>query len=615
MNKEECIEILKNAELENKKGNYEVGAKYCNDVLAILSVDDELRATALRMLAESLWRRGLAQGALPVAEEALAIAIHSKNIEEEAKIWNIIGNVYHNISDYPRALDCLKKALSIFEEFGSKEGIASNYGNIGIVYKNMADFPNALECFKKSMAMFESLGSKVGIATSLGNIGNIYQNLLDYTNALECYQKALSINVELGSNDGIARNYGNIGNVYQSLKDYTRALDYNQKALLINEEIGRKDGIAVNLGNIGLVYESLLDYSRALEYLEKSMVLYEQLGRKEGIARNLGNIGLIYSVKKFEGYDITKAEEYLLKAIVIGEEIGSKQNLYEIHKTLAGLYEQENDIASELKHFKKYHNLREEVLSEDAKKQVDKFVHERQTAEQEKNLAVERARSQATTAVLHKVLPQSIASRLIAGEEEIADYFPAVSILFADIAGFTPISAEMPAYIVVRFLNFVFREFDRIIKKHGCEKIKTIGDGYMAVAGAPIECIDHAERITAAAIEIQERIVLPEEIGEYIPDGMKFGVRVGLHVGSVVGGVIGDERFVYDIYSDAVNTAARMESHGEPDRIHVTTDFVKHLQNRFAMTKNTNHGINFIKRGEIEIKGKGIMRTYFLERA
>jgi class 3 adenylate cyclase len=204
---------------------------------------------------------------------------------------------------------------------------------------------------------------------------------------------------------------------------------------------------------------------------------------------------------------------------------------------------------------------------------------------------------------------------MIAGEQDISDYFTSVTILFADIAGFTPISAGMPAYVVVRFLNYVFGTFDAIMKKHGCEKIKTIGDGYMAVAGAPIPCDDHAERMAFAALEMQQDIRLPEEFKEYMPEGVDFGIRVGLHTGSVVGGVIGDERFVYDIYSDAVNTAARMESHGEPDKIHVSHEYYIHLQNRFAMTKNTTHGITFEKRGEMDIKGKGLMKTYYLQKA
>lgn len=235
-----------------------------------------------------------------------------------------------------------------------------------------------------------------------------------------------------------------------------------------------------------------------------------------------------------------------------------------------------------------------------------------QAADREKNLAIERERSDVTTKILHQVLPPSIADRLIKGEK-VADYFSQISILFADIVGFTPIASKMPARKVLAFLNYVFGEFDIIIEKHGCEKIKTIGDGYMAVAGAPIECADHAERIARAAVEMMGDIQLPEDIRASLPKGAKFNIRIGINIGPAFGGIVGENRFVYDIYSDAVNTAARMESHGEPNKIHVSEDFAFHLQNRMDMMNDDLGGITFEERDEIEIKGKGKMKTYFLE--
>jgi class 3 adenylate cyclase len=223
--------------------------------------------------------------------------------------------------------------------------------------------------------------------------------------------------------------------------------------------------------------------------------------------------------------------------------------------------------------------------------------------------AAERARHEATSELLHKMLPDSIADRLIAGEKNIADYFESISILFADIAGFTPISASMSAYSVVQLLNYVFGEFDRIMKKHGCEKIKTIGDGYMAVAGAPIRCDDHAVRLAAAALDMLEITLLPEEIQQSLPEGTSFGVKIGLHTGAAIAGVFGEERFVYDVYSDAVNTASRMESHGEAGKIHVSEDFMQAVS---SLDKG-NRRLIFTERGEMGIKGKGMMKTYFLE--
>ncbi|MBK9247980.1 MAG: adenylate/guanylate cyclase domain-containing protein, partial [Ignavibacteria bacterium] len=199
----------------------------------------------------------------------------------------------------------------------------------------------------------------------------------------------------------------------------------------------------------------------------------------------------------------------------------------------------------------------------------------KQAAEREKTLAIERAEATATRNVLNLILPESIATRMIAGEKRIADYYQNISILFADIVGFTALATEVPPDVVVDLLNYVFDTFDEIIKRNGCEKIKTIGDGYMAVAGAPIECTDHAERIARAAIEMQQDIHLPDEIRKYLPAGTIFNIRVGIHSGAAVCGVIGRERFVWDVYSDAVNTASRMESHGEPGKIHCTEEFMQ----------------------------------------
>ncbi len=595
--------------------------------------------------------------ALEYNEKALRLAEELDNNAGVATYLGTIGLVYGNLSDYPIALEYLGKALSIDEELGNKKGVARHLGNIGLVHHYLSDYAKALEYFGKAMSISEELSDKAHLANSLSNIGNVHENLGDYPRALEYFGIALGIAEELGDKSGVAPKLGNIGGVYCDLSNYPKALEYYDKALSIAQELGNKSEVATNLGNIGGVHFYLSDYPKALECYGKALSIVEELGNKSGVAIHLGNIGTVYMklsdfekaqenlergislleelgrrsvVGEFKGSlgelyasesnpnrDEAKAEAYLLDSIAVSEELGTKK--YDAHKTLADLYEKQKRWDEAYYHLGKYFRLEKEVQSEEARKKAQLMEQQKQIAEREKEIAIAKAAADAqmsaTTKLLYKVLPQSVATRMIEGEEEIADYFTNVSILFADIAGFTPISADMPAIIVVRFLNYVFGEFDSIMKKHGCEKIKTIGDGYMAVCGAPTACEDHAERLAAAAIEMQDTITLPESIREYMPKGVKLGVRIGLHTGSVVAGVIGEERFVYDIYSDAVNTAARMESHGEENKIHVSSDFFRHLQNRFAMTKNTTHGITFEKREEMEIKGKGVMRTYFLERA
>ncbi|MBK8910089.1 MAG: hypothetical protein IPM61_02055 [Chlorobi bacterium] len=251
--------------------------------------------------------------------------------------------------------------------------------------------------------------------------------------------------------------------------------------------------------------------------------------------------------------------------------------------------------------------MKEEVQSEEAKKKAIQVEQQRQIAEMEKRTAAERARAKATEELLHKTLPPSIADRMISGERQIADRFDSASILFADVVGFTPMTAQMPASAVLEFMNFVFAHFDAIAAKHGCERIKTIGDGYMAACGAPIECADHAERIARMAMEMLEDVALPESITEHLPPNTEFEIRIGLHTGSITGGVIGTGKLAYDIYGDAVNTASRMESHGEAGKIHVSEEFAEELRRSGGELP-----ITLEERGELTIKGKGTLRTYFL---
>ncbi|MBS1536377.1 MAG: adenylate/guanylate cyclase domain-containing protein [Bacteroidetes bacterium] len=226
------------------------------------------------------------------------------------------------------------------------------------------------------------------------------------------------------------------------------------------------------------------------------------------------------------------------------------------------------------------------------------------TSERKNSLAVERAHSHATDKILANVFPPNITERLIKGEKKIADTYENVSVLFIDIVGFTKIADKIRADELIDLLDMVFTRFDAICKKHGLEKIKTIGDAYMAVCGAPVSRCDHAERTALAAIDMLENISIEQRFS--VP--IQLGFRIGLHSGSVVAGIIGEDKYSYDLWGDAVNTASRMESHGEENKIHVSEEFVK------AICDSRQSTFQFIPRGEMMIKGKGKMRTYFLER-
>ena len=200
--------------------------------------------------------------------------------------------------------------------------------------------------------------------------------------------------------------------------------------------------------------------------------------------------------------------------------------------------------------------------------------------------------------LLHNILPPPIAHRLKNNEGTIADGFPACSVLFADIIGFTVMSQQLAPERLVGMLNDIFSSFDQMAGHHGLEKIKTIGDSYMVVSGIPQQDGGHAQKLADFAIDLK---AFMEEYRK--TRAIDIGIRIGLHSGPAVAGVIGKNKFIYDIWGDTVNTAARMESHGRPGEIQVSN-----------LTKELlGSGYDFEDAGESEIKGKGLMKTWLLK--
>ncbi len=210
----------------------------------------------------------------------------------------------------------------------------------------------------------------------------------------------------------------------------------------------------------------------------------------------------------------------------------------------------------------------------------------------------ERVRAKAESdALLLNVLPRSIADRLKRGERVIADHYDAVTILFADVVDFTPFAAHETPARVVDVLNEVFSHFDTFAERHGLEKIKTIGDAYMVVAGAPEPRADHAGVIVDMALEMQ---AVAASIAP--TPGTPLRLRIGVASGPAVAGVIGHRKFSYDVWGDTVNLASRMESTGVPGAIQVASSTWQVCGDRYPFTSR-----------DVDVKGLGVLRTYLLD--
>ena len=198
--------------------------------------------------------------------------------------------------------------------------------------------------------------------------------------------------------------------------------------------------------------------------------------------------------------------------------------------------------------------------------------------------------------LLLNILPKEIAMQLKENPKRLAETYPSVTILFADIVGFTGIASTAPADELVEELNNIFSAFDHLADRYELEKIKTIGDAYMVAGGIPVPVPDHAERVARMSLDMLD------EIKKFSILGNKLNIRIGFHTGPVVAGVIGVRKFSYDIWGDAVNIASRLESHGASGKVHVSKQVYEILKDKF----------DFKARGKIQVKGIGEIETYFL---
>lgn len=286
----------------------------------------------------------------------------------------------------------------------------------------------------------------------------------------------------------------------------------------------------------------------------------------------------------------------LLEALSIANQAGLRADVTKHHRALRDLAQRRNDFASDIEHNNECLRISEEIRGQQATQRLAMIETDRRMQSEWREREKERA-------LLYRDLPQSVADRMIRGEVVNGDHFPDAAVLFADAAGFTSGSSSLNASHLVTLLEGVFETFDRICEEYAVIKVKTIGDSYMCFKGdATAE--ENASALARAALAVQSTSFT-------WPEGSPLRFRVGLHVGPVTAGVIGTRRLQYDVWGDTINVASRTESTGEGGRIHVSDTFAQLLAG--TDTETIQHSL--IPRGQVEIKGKGIITTYWLEGA
>jgi adenylate cyclase len=542
-----------------------------------------------------------------------------------------------------------QKQLDFAERKGLSKYIALALTTQGLSLRIRGDYPNSLVYHKKSMLFYEEIGDKTGIAGALVNIGNLYAIQSNFDKALEYFEQGASICEEIGETYFLANATLNIGSIYQMQGEYTRSLKYFLKSLKIYQENQYKTEIADAQYNIGGVYEEDGDFPKALDFYLQSLESYEELEDKYGITFSLVSIGNVYFKQGLTDDAISQCE----KSLNFAKEINSIDRqeaacicLYDVYKAIGNdksalkyheqmlilsdsLQAEETNLKLQKMDFQKRMLAdsmatveRERLVQEEHQEEVKQknqirnmlvgggvliliiasgiYSRLRYTNRAKKIIEKEKERSEN---LLLNILPANIAAELKEKGRAEAREFEMVSTLFSDFKGFTAASEKLSAQELVAEINTCFEAFDNIMGKYNIEKIKTIGDAYMAAGGLPVPSDGSAKNTVLAALEMQAfisaRKIKMDTLGK-----PAFEMRVGIHTGPVVAGIVGVKKFQYDIWGDTVNTASRMESSGGVGKVNIS-------QATYELLKNDLKFI-FESRGKIEAKGKGEMEMWFV---
>jgi adenylate cyclase len=549
------------------------------------------------------------------------------------------------------------------EQLGTKRAQARAEGLRGVAQYHSSEFTKAQQHWNTALELYREIGDVGGMASVTSNIGNIYTSTGQYPLALEQYEKALALNKEVADEKREATTIGNMGNVYAMTGDLEAALTYYEKARALHLKLDMAAHLAVVSSNIGYLHHLRGEYEEALKYSEQAVALHEQTGNVEGSARAVGNIGLTLlamgqidevreTIKRLDAIelldpsvlveldilrcrvlehdeDLDQAVDVYTRALILTEEHGLRESAADINRALRDLALKRNDLAGYVRHNDEYQRIIDDIRGKEATQKLAMMEAERRVETERREREMEREKERA---LLYGALPETVANRMLAGESVSGDHIDNASVLFLDIVGFTSISDNIPPGHVVHLLEQIFTALDDVVERHNVTKIKTIGDSYMAVAGVPEPLSDHAERAASCALEMistlaELEITMPPELGDtsWVNNVGEINVRIGLHCGPVTAGVIGTKRLQYDVWGDTVNVASRMESTGEPGRIQVSDTFASALKG-LEGTGRDRRGLegtggdleagtwNLELRGATEVKGKGTMKTHWLER-
>lgn len=606
---------------------------------------DTVRLQALHDLCWDLYLFNKPDSGLIYARQMEALARSGDYPLFVGKAINAQGTAYYNLGNYVGANERFQEAMHIFEMEGSLLSMADALNNLGNIHQEQGNYGAAMAYFTRSMHVYEKSDDQQKLAGSLNNIGNVYQEQGDFFKAKTHYRRSLEIAEKMRDTVGMAYALGNLAVVSHAQANFGEAVYYLNRSIGLWRVVNDQFELARALSNLGTVYQDWGDYAAALENSIQALALQEAIEDRQGMCNSLCNIGLYHLSQN----KLDNARAYGLQAMRLARETGSVLSIKQAASLLYEVHKRKGEYAQALHLFELMVSMGDSVRNENNVKEVTRLAlqydfekqlladslihaealllgdwklqrqrnftllsiaglllvalllflvyrglkHQRHT---NRLLAEEKQKSDA---LLLNILPAEVAEELKLHGGTRARLYDSVTVLFTDFAGFKQVAEEMSPVALVAELDKCFKAFDAIVDRYGLEKIKTIGDAYLAVSGLPEPTAAHARQAALAALAMRDFMVAHQQ------QGGLFRVRIGLHSGPVVAGVVGKKKFQYDIWGDTVNTAARMEEGGQPGRVNVSETTMKSLLN--------DASFQFDRRGKISAKNKGEIDMYFLE--
>lgn len=611
-----------------------------------------------RKVADSLFNVGSHYQDMQAYQQSLV------SFEKSLKLYQLIGDgkkigdcfnymaiSHFYLGDFSKAIAMFERGAETFKKIKYKKGVAQTLNNIGNVCNSQGNYLKALDQYRQAAVLFEEIEDAGNLAIATHNIGSIYARAEDHGNAMKYFDKAYAVYKKKGDLERLAQIQSAIGNTYVKQGKYDEAFAILNRSLRIAGKKQDKQLQIMALSSLGDLFYEKSDYNRALPYYTRSLIYSNEIGSLENQAEAqiaIGNIqhrleknkeavekcqdGLRLAVKVgsvpmkkqacdclYQSYKALGNTQQALRFYELANGYGDSLNIAETANKVMGMEFQKQQLVDSIAYVKKEHTIqlkhKEEVQRREKQRNMIiitlcfilliaaglwgqlNYVRKSRAA-----LKVEKDRSEA---LLLNILPEEIAEELKEKGHVNARDYDLVSILFTDFKSFTQTAEKMTPQSLVEEINTCFKAFDLIMEKYQIEKIKTIGDAYMAAGGIPNADERSLKNVVLAGLEMQG-FMTRRSYENQLVHRPAFEMRLGIHAGPIVAGIVGVKKFQYDVWGDTVNTASRMESSSMVGKVNISETLYELIKHEPCFS--------FEHRGHVHAKGKGNIAMYFVER-